>query len=227
MQLENFKKFQVELAKKIKLLPLKKEPRYVAGVDVGYLKDKNIAQAVWVILTYPEFEILEIENTIGKPSFPYIPGFLAFREIPLILDAFKKLRHIPELIFVDGQGIAHPRKAGVAVHLGVELEIPTIGCAKKPFLKVDLPAEPYRGAKSPILLDGEVVGYALRTQNKVNPIFVSPGNLITLEEAVKWTLNTAIKHRQPEPLRLAHQFSKRISVGDIRNDSSILWFETR
>lgn len=216
MQLENLKKFQVELAKKVKLLPLKKKPKYIAGVDVGYFQDEDLAQAVWVILTYPELEILEIANAIGKPPFPYIPGFLAFREIPLILNTFKKLRHTPDLIFIDGQGIAHPQKAGIAVHLGVELNIPTIGCAKRPFLRVDLLPESFRGARSPILLDGEVVGYALRTQDKVNPILVSPGNLITLEEAVEWTLNTAIIYRQPEPLRIAHQFSKRIPIEDRR-----------
>lgn len=208
MELETLKKFQLELAKNVKLLELKREPKYVAGVDVGYFKDTNLAQVVWVVLSYPEFEIIEVVRDFSTPLFPYIPGFLSFREVPLILKAFKKLKNLPHLIFVDGQGIAHPRKAGLAVHLGVELKIPTIGCAKKPLLKVDFPIDKKRGARNPILLEGKIVGYALRTQDNTKPLFVSPGNLITLEETVEWTLRTAIKSKTPEPLKLAHQLSK-------------------
>ncbi len=207
--LDELKKLQKLLSQKVKLIPLVQSLKYIAGVDVGYFLEDNLAQAAIVVMSFPELKVIETKKTLFTVSFPYIPGFLSFREVPGILEAFKSLKIKPDLLIVDGQGIAHPRKAGIAVHLGVEVGLPTIGCAKKPLLKVFCILDEKRGAKIPIYLGNELVGYVVRTQPKVKPVFVSPGNLITVEEAVDWVLKTAIKFRLPEPLRLAHTFSKQ------------------
>lgn len=205
--LEKLKNLQIEMAKRVNLVPLKGVPQFIAGCDVGYLEDR-FSIGVFVIMKYPEFELVEIVKIAEKIEFPYIPGFLAFREAPVLLKAFQKLKRKPQLVFVDGQGIAHPRKAGLAVHLGVTLQIPTIGCAKKPLLKYEGDLSYERGASFPIIYQRELVGYVVRTKPCVKPVFVSPGNLITTDEAKTWVLKTAKKFRIPEPLRLAHKFSK-------------------
>ncbi len=204
--LKDFKEIQIELAKKVRLVSLRKEPRLIGGCDVGYL-DRDLAKGAFVVVRYPEFEIVDVVKVVKEIEFPYVPGYLAFREVPILLEAFQRLQKIPDLILVDGQGIAHPRKAGLAVFLGVELGIPTIGCAKKPLLKYEGELNPERGARLPIYLSRETVGYVLRTRTGVKPLFVSPGNLITLDEAVAWVLKTAIRFRLPEPLREAHRLS--------------------
>jgi deoxyribonuclease V len=206
MMVEELKKFQIKFSKRVKLFPLEREPGLIAGCDVGYFENE-LAKGAIVVMRYPEFKIIETVYSIEKITFPYIPGYLSFREAPLLLKVFQRLKNRPDLILVDGQGIAHPRKAGLAVHLGVELEIPTIGCAKKPLLKFEgeLPKE--RGSKLPVYLTGELLGYVVRTRTGVSPLFVSPGNLITPEEAVEWVLKTAVKFRIPEPLREAHRLS--------------------
>jgi deoxyribonuclease V len=207
--LEKFKKIQERLSYKIKLQPLKKEPDLIAGVDVSYDEKENFGYAAIVVMKWETFEIIEIKFFKGKVIIPYIPGFLSFREVPLILKCFYKLKYRPELIFVDGQGIAHPRKMGLATHLGILLNIPTIGCAKKPLIKCEYP-DNKKGALSPIFLDKEIVGYALRTKPGVKPVFVSPGNLISMEDSIKMVLKAVRKYRIPEPLRLAHQFTQKI-----------------
>lgn len=207
--LEKLKVLQVEIAKRVKLKPLEREPKLIGGCDVGYLQERQ-ALGVFVVMEYPGFEVIEVAKVMGKPVFPYIPGYLAFREAPILIKAFHKLKNKPDLILVDGQGIAHPRRAGLAVHLGVELGIPTIGCAKKPLIKFEgkLPLE--RGSKLPLYHLGELLGYVVRTKRGVKPLYVSPGNLITSEEAVEWVLKTATKFRLPEPLREAHRLSVKI-----------------
>lgn len=204
--LKGFKEIQLELAKKVRLISLRKEPQLIGGCDVGYL-DKDLAQGAFVVLKYPEFEIVDVGKVVKEIKFPYVPGYLAFREIPILMEAFQRLQKIPDLILVDGQGIVHPRKAGLAVFLGVELGIPTIGCAKRPLLKYEGELPPERGARLPIYLSREPVGYVVRTRTGVKPLFVSPGNQITLDEAVTWVLKTAIRFRLPEPLREAHRLS--------------------
>ena len=161
-------------------------------------------------MKWDSFEIVEVKYIKSKVSFPYVPGFLSFREVPLILKCFFKLNLKPDLIFVDGQGIAHPRKMGLATHLGILLNLPTIGCAKKPLLKNFRQPQNFRGAFSPIFLGEEVVGWVLRTREGVKPVFVSPGNFITLKETLDYTLKVTRGYRLPEPVRLAHQLSVKV-----------------
>lgn len=181
--------------------------RKIAAVDVSFPR-KGKARAGVVLLRFPHLEILETAQRTGSALFPYIPGLLSFREIPVLLKAFGALRSRPECILCDGQGIAHPRRMGLASHLGILLEIPTIGCAKSRLIGSFQEPPPNRGAFSPLLDDqGETLGAVLRTRAQVKPLFVSPGHLIDLEKAVELVLACSPKFRIPEPLRLAHRLA--------------------
>jgi deoxyribonuclease V len=183
-------------------------PQLVAGLDVS-VSNRNQAKAAVVVLKFPELEISEVVTVEGTVDFPYVPGLLSFREIPISLEACQQIRSSPELIIVDGQGIAHPRRIGLASHLGLVLDIPSIGCAKSlligSFDEVDNIAGSYSYIKDN---DGEVIGAALRTKNQVKPVFASIGNKVDLSTAIHWVLQCCRGYRLPEPTRLAHLASK-------------------
>ncbi len=207
MDFEVLKERQRWIAQQARYEPLARKVELVAGVDVAYIPASERALAAAVVFRWPDLQILEERILEGRVSYPYVPGYLSFREVPLLKEVLLSLKRKPDLVFVDGQGRAHPRQAGLAVHLGVELQWPTIGCAKKPLLKVEEFPEDYPGACRPIYLAGEVVGYVLRTRQKVKPIYVSPGHLLTAEEALEYTLKALRGYRLPEPLRRAHLLS--------------------
>jgi len=179
--------------------------RYIAGVDVSTHRLHEEGTAAVVVLSYPELELLEESKVCGKVDFPYIPGLLSFREAPLILEAFRKLSITPHLVLVDGQGIAHPRRFGIAAHLGLLLDVPTIGCAKSRLCGIY--EEPGMGSGDCTdLKDGdEVIGKVLRTKSETRPVFVSIGHKINLNQATSWVLLCCKGFRLPEPTRLAHQ----------------------
>ena len=181
--------------------------RLIAGADVHFPTKKTVRAAV-VLLTYPGLEFLESASFEGACAFPYVPGLLSFREIPPILEAWKKLAHGPDLVLCDGQGIAHPRGIGFASHLGLELGAPTIGCAKSPlFGEFEMPG-PHRGDRSPIKDPaGETIGAVLRTRDGTRPLYVSIGHLINLQKAISFVLGATPRFRNPEPLRLAHRLA--------------------
>lgn len=205
MELKDLEKEQESLSKKLKFLKLKRKVKIVGGCDVYYYK--NIGIGVFVLIN-EKFEIIEKESFIEKINFPYIPGFLSYRELKFLIGAYKKLKTKPDLIFVDGNGILHPRRFGIASHLGYILKKPTIGCAKKLLLGEYKEFELKRGNFSPIIIDSEIRGYALCTKNKTKPIFVSPGNLIDFEDSIKYTLLFS-KYKIPEPIRIAHIEGKK------------------
>jgi len=177
---------------------------FVAGVDISVSKTMGTATAAVVILRYPELTTVEVKKASGKLTLPYIPGLLSFRESPLILAACRMVSLTPDLILVDGQGIAHPRRVGLASHLGLFLKIPTVGCAKSLLCgKHAVPGEE-QGDYSEIVDRGETIGVALRTKAGVKPIYVSTGHLIGLEPAIHWVLECCRGYRLPEPTRLAH-----------------------
>jgi deoxyribonuclease V len=149
-------------------------------------------------------EVAEVQTASGELDFPYIPGFLSFREIPLVIKAFEKLTTTPNLVLVDGQGFAHPRRIGFASHLGLFLGIPTIGCAKSRLIGEFETPGVTRGSFTDLTDGSEVVGAVVRTKDRVKPLFISIGNMINLDGAVKWTLDTCKGYRLPEPTRLAH-----------------------
>ncbi len=195
---------QKEMAKNVKAHGEVISPSYIAGIDIAVWKNKNDAQSAIVILNYPQLEIVEIKKACDKITFPYIPGLLSFREIPLILKAWNSLTVSPDVIIVDGHGYAHPRRIGIASHLGLLLDKPTIGCAKSKLCGVyETPgAEP--GSLTNLIHNKEIVGVALRTKIRVNPVFVSIGHRISLENAIYWVRECCAGYRLPQPTRLAH-----------------------
>jgi len=179
--------------------------RYVAGVDMGLRGE--IMRAAAVVLDYPTLSVVETNVAEQEVEFPYVPGLLSFREAPAVLGALAGLRRLPDIVFVDGQGIAHPRRFGIAAHLGVLLDRPTIGCAKSILVGHHEPVGPAVGDRAPLIDRGEVVGYALRTRANFKPVYISVGNLLSLDAAVTWTLRCCRGYRLPEPTRRAHNLA--------------------
>ena len=179
-------------------------PHFIAGVDISAGRAQGMATGSVVVLSYPEFEVVEIQSARGRLDFPYIPGLLSFRELPLTLAACEKLSITPDLIMVDGQGIAHPRRLGLASHLGLFLDIPTIGCAKSRLCgsHEEPSAEP--GSYAEVIDRDDTIGVALRTKLRVKPVYVSTGHMIDLQTAVYWVMKCCRGYRLPEPTRLAH-----------------------
>lgn len=179
--------------------------RSIAGVDVSVRDD--ISTAAVVIVSFPDFRVLEFARASIPTPFPYIPGLLSFREMPVILRAFADIQTIPDVVMVDGMGRIHPRKFGIACHLGLWLNLPTIGVGKTPFVGTydDPPAE--KGAMSNIIYADEVVGVVLRTRTNVKPLFISVGHRIDLSSAIALTLACVTRYRQPEPIRHAHRIA--------------------
>jgi deoxyribonuclease V len=180
------------------------DARLIAGIDISSPDARGIARGAAVVLRYPEFSIVEAKVVEGKVTFPYIPGLLSFRESPLILAACEKLCNVPDLILIDGQGIAHPRKLGLASHVGLFLDLPTVGCAKSILCGQHGLVGEEAGSYSELLDNGEVIGAALRTKSGVKPIYVSVGHRIDLASALQWVTKCCRGYRLPEPTRLAH-----------------------
>ncbi|WP_082893457.1 deoxyribonuclease V [Rufibacter ruber] len=180
--------------------------KLLAGCDSSFIRENILS--VFVVLTYPELELVEKVWHYGPVEMPYIPGFLAFREAPNLVQAYGKLERTPDLIMVDGHGIAHPRRLGIASQLGVLLNKPTMGVAKKVLTgKFEEPAS-VKGSITPLTHRQEHIGNVIRTKDKVKPVFVSPGHLMDLETATALALQTSLKHKLPEPTRLADHYAE-------------------
>ncbi len=179
-------------------------PRFIAGVDISVGKREEAATGAVVVLQYPELRVVETEVAQGKLDFPYIPGLLSFRESPLTLAACQKLTITPDLILVDGQGIAHPRRLGLASHLGLFLNTPIIGCAKSILCGNHEAPGNEPGSYTEVVDRGETIGAALRTKLRVKPVYVSIGHKVDLQTAIYWVMNCCRGYRLPEPTRLAH-----------------------
>ncbi len=179
----------------------------VAGVDVGFEQNNTIARAAVVILRYPDLQPYDYAVARRPVTFPYIPGLLSFREIPVILDALALLHTPPDLVICDGQGIAHPRRFGIACHLGLETDIPAIGCAKSLLTgRHDLLSET-RGAAVPLRDKGEQIGYVVRTRTGTKPVYVSPGHRVSMQSALTYVMTCVTKYRLPETTRAAHKLA--------------------
>lgn len=188
--------------------------RLVAGADVSYARGSDLFYAAVVLLSFPEMEVLSSAWHRARVHFPYIPGLLSFREGPPLLAAFAKLATPPDVVFFDGQGIAHPRGVGLASHIGLWLDVPSIGCAKTRLVGTHAPVGQRAGDASPLVVEGRVVGAALRTKDRVKPVFVSPGHRICLETAISLTLTCCRGYRIPEPVRQAHLLVNRLRIED-------------
>ncbi|MFC2071905.1 deoxyribonuclease V [Chloroflexota bacterium] len=179
-------------------------PHFIAGVDISVGRAQGMATGAIVVLSYPELRVMETKVARGRLDFPYIPGLLSFRESPLTLAAGEGLSITPDLILVDGQGIAHPRRFGLACHLGLFWDRPTIGCAKSRLCGSHEESGLESGSYSEVVDRGETIGVALRTRPGVKPVYVSIGHKVDLETAIHWVLECCRGYRLPEPTRLAH-----------------------
>ena len=192
-------------------------PRFIAGVDVFVSRNRKDGAGAVVVLGYPGLEPVEVRVVRGELDFPYVPGLLSFREAPLILRACEELSTTPDLILVDGQGVAHPRRIGLASHLGLFLDMPTVGCAKSRLCgSHDVPGDE-RGCCADLVDGEEVIGAVVRTRSGTKPVYVSVGHRMDLPSAVQWVLGCCRGYRLPEPVRLAH----RAAGGDLRWCSSL------
>jgi deoxyribonuclease V len=180
----------------------------IGGGDVAYSKIGNSLLGAMVVLSFPGMEILDTATANGKISFPYIPGLLTFREGPILIKTFQKLKVKPDVMIYDGQGIAHPRGFGLASHLGLWLNLPSIGCAKTPLLNKSISPASSKGSFEFIRREGKKVGAVLRTKENVKPLFISPGHRIDLLTSIQLILESCRGFRIPEPLRRAHHFSR-------------------
>jgi len=204
---------QKELATQIALHDsVPDSPKLVAGVDVSYARIAEQFHAAVVLLDYDSMEIMETASASGDVNFPYVPGLLSFRELPILLQALQKLESVPDVILVDGQGIAHPRRLGLASHLALWLDLPTIGCAKSRLCgEFEEPAAE-KGAWTPLRDGEEDIGRVVRTKNRVRPLYVSPGHRVDFRRAAEIVLQCGRGYRLPEPTRQAHLLSNRVRV---------------
>ena len=216
---------QKQLAGQVQQIELKSKPKTVAGLDCALSPDKqriiaaaivlrlpNPAQGLWEPTEKSEFEVIETATASQKLRLPYIPGLLSFRESPVCLAAVEKLKKEPDAFMIDGQGVAHPRRFGLAAHLGLFFDKPTIGCAKSRLTGSFEEPSLEKGAYSPLKDNDEIIGAVVRTRSNVKPVFVSVGNKCLLEEAIEITLAWTTKYRLPEPTRLAHQTVSKLKL---------------
>ncbi len=219
---------QKALRSSVRLKPLLRPPRTIAGADISFSRYSDIFSACVVVLSLPDFAEVERSFVQMQVSFPYVPGYLSFREVPALAEAYAKLRTKPDVVMMDGHGIAHPRRLGVATHLGLVLDVPTFGCAKsllygageEPGIQKGsvsyLYSKPARGRSAsggkPL---SELLGAYVRTKDRVKPVIVSPGHRITLDESVALTLAASRNHRIPEPTRRAHDLVNKFRRGEI------------
>jgi deoxyribonuclease V len=184
----------------------------VAGADISYARGSDLFFAVVLVLAYPGMEIIEEASFSERVTFPYIPGLLSFREGPPLLRAFEKIRHAPDVVIFDGQGISHPRGIGLASHLGLFLDVPTIGCAKKRLVGENEEVGIHAGAFANLRIGNETIGAVVRTKSNVRPVYISPGHKINLKKAVSLALSCCLGYRLPEPVRKAHMAVNQLRV---------------
>ncbi len=195
---------QRELAARVSPICEIGEPRFIAGADISASRARSLATGAVVVMAYPALELVEVKKVNAPLAFPYIPGLLSFRESPLVLAVCEKLTVTPDLLLVDGQGLAHPRRLGLACHLGLLLDTPTIGCAKSRLCGSHEEPAVETGSSAALVDGGEVIGAVLRSKAGASPLYVSIGHKVDLEAAVHWVLACCRGYRIPEPLRLAH-----------------------
>ena len=205
---------QEALRPRLVAAPLPKDPRWVAGADVAYSRRTHRVYAAVVLVELPSLETVESVGVTRAATFPYIPGLLSFREVPALLDAFEQLSRAPDVLVFDGQGLAHPRRFGLACHAGLLLDAPSIGCAKTRLVGEHGPVPNHRGASLPLRVAGETVGAVVRTREGVNPVFVSPGHRADTPSAVALVLALAARYRLPEPQRRAHHATVALHARD-------------
>lgn len=209
------KDLQNQLRDQVRIQPLARSVNTIAGADISFNKFSEVIYSGVVVLSLPDLQIIESACIRTVTRFPYVPGLLSFRETPSLLEVWEKLIIKPDVLMFDGQGLAHPRRFGIACHAGLLLDLPTIGCAKSILVGKHEELALEAGSRAPLMDRGEQVGVALRTKKKVAPVYVSAGHLIDLDSAVDLVLRSA-RYRQPEPTRQAHLLVNRMRTEDMK-----------
>lgn len=193
-------------------LPANADINIVAGLDCAFTKDKKRILAVVVVLDIDTLQVVETQHAVADVTFPYIPGLLSFREAPVCLQAIEKLESVPDVFLIDGQGIAHQRRLGLASHLGLFIDKPTIGCAKSRL--IGSYKQPYleKGSYTDLLDKDDLIGAVVRTRTNVKPLFISPGHKCSFDDVISITLRCTTRYRLPEPTRLAHQLVSKLKL---------------
>lgn len=205
---------QRRLAARVQVMPLPDTVRYVAGSDVAYDRSSNMLFAAALVFEYPHMHLIETARAVQMAEFPYIPGLLSFREIPALVKCFARLNVVPDVVLCDGQGIAHPRRFGLACHLGVLVDLPTVGVAKSRLTGKHAELNYKRGSRTNLTDGDDIIGCVLRTRDGVKPLYVSVGHRIDIDSSVRIVLDCFGGYRLPEPTRLADH-----EVGRMRADS--------
>lgn len=202
---------QKQLRQHTRMEPFVGDPKLIAAADVSFNRHSPTVYAIWIVMTWPDLEIVERASSIMDVEFPYIPGLLSFRELPPLLSAWETLTHKPDVVIMDGQGIAHPRRVGIATHFGLVSDVPTIGCAKNVLIGSYQEPERIAGSESKLTLGNEQIGVVIRTKNNVRPVYVSPGHRMDFTSATRIIKSTVRGYRIPEPTRQAH-----LAVNELR-----------
>lgn len=205
---------QRELRSQVIVEKISRPIRMIAGCDISFDKGSDIVYAGVVMLQLPELVEITHSTAITRVHFPYIPGLLSFRESPAVLEAWENLTVVPHVLMIDGQGLAHPRRFGIASHLGLLLDLPTIGCAKSLLIGKFEDPPPKTGSYSALIDKEETIGVALRTEDKVSPVFVSVGHRITLDDAIRVVMQCTKGYHIPEPTRQAHLLVNALRRGE-------------
>lgn len=204
INLAQLKLSQQQLANQVSLVDdFNPAIKLIGGTDVGFEQGGMITRAAIVILSFPDFKVVEYNIARLETNFPYIPGYLSFREYPALLKAWQQLKHKPDLLLVDGQGVAHPRRLGIASHFGLLVDMPTIGVAKRKLCGQYEPQPKLAGNVAPLLDKQEQIGWVLQSKNNCNPLFVSAGHRISQDSALHWVKQCLRGYRLPEPTRWA------------------------
>lgn len=208
------KELQKNLRRKISLDPLTTSPRLVAGADISCNYGSDVMHAAIIVLELPELKPIAGALFSDETTFPYIPGLLAFREMPVLLGAWNQLQIKPDVLIMDGHGLAHPRRMGIATHFGIEVDHPTVGCAKNILVGEHDELGSQKGETAKLLHNGEKVGMALRSRTDVNPIYISPGHQCSFEDTKTVVMKSLTKYKQPRTTRLAHHWANKLRKGE-------------
>lgn len=206
---------QQRLRGRVSLKPLGKTPLLIGGADISLNRFSEVIFAGIILLHYQTLRPFAYSAVQSSTRFPYVPGFLAFREVPALVQCYVQMEQKPDVIMVDGHGTAHPRRLGIATHLGVELGIATLGCAKKKLYgRYDEPSD-RKGSYTPLQAGSELLGYAYRSKDKVKPVFVAPGNFVDFPDCLHVMAHCCQRYRLPEPTRLAHNLVNQVRLGQL------------
>jgi deoxyribonuclease V len=208
------KELQNKLRKKIEIAPLNNEIQTVGGADISFNRGSDVMHAAIVILALPELKPLACCTVSDETTFPYIPGLLAFREMPVLLKAWNKLKTKPDVLIMDGHGLAHPRRMGIATHFGIEVDHPTMGCAKNILTGTHGELGTKKGEYANLVDGDDIVGMALRSRTNVNPIYISPGHKLSFEDVYSTAMKSLTKYKLPRTTRLAHQWANKLRKGE-------------